>query len=320
MLDTFAQFKSHLVQHLDKKRFQCPSSDCNELFKDVDLYLDHVQNRHQVERKSSGQILDDKPAHPESVLSSHTNFHNSQENVKTNIQRHQKRKKFECQMCKIIFSSRNSYENHMRLISHDSQHAKTCDITKNESTAKSNKKMNSKSEQVKILTCNICEKSFKSESYLKSHKLIHTGDLPFGCDLCSAKFNRKDKLKRHALLHGNNIRYECPFKRNGKCQKWFYRMDKLTAHIKRHGNIKLYEHKEQGRVKNKLMKCFECDENFKLEKLRRIHHENFHGIVHSMDGSSYKDICLPNKIENINGLKEINSLQQENIIVYIEPD
>lgn len=208
----------------------------------------------------------------------------------------------------------------MRLISHNSQHANAMEITKHESTAESDLKVNSKSEESSRLTCNICGKSFKSEWYLKSHKLIHTGDLPFGCVICSAKFNRKDKLKRHALLHGNNLKYQCPFIENGKCKKWFYRMDKLKAHIKSHGNNKQYERKEQKGIENKLTKCFECDETFKIERMRRIHHENIHGIVHSLDRSSCKHTCLPNKIENTTSSKKMDSQQQENIIVYIEPD
>jgi len=52
----------------------------------------------------------------------------------------------------------------------------------------------------------------KSEHYLKAHKLIHTGELPFACNLCGKRFNRKDKVSRHMSVHDPVKKFVCPFK------------------------------------------------------------------------------------------------------------
>ena len=36
----------------------------------------------------------------------------------------------------------------------------------------------------------VCKKKLKNEHYLKTHMMIHTGELPFQCNSCGAKFNR----------------------------------------------------------------------------------------------------------------------------------
>ena len=60
--------------------------------------------------------------------------------------------------------------------------------------------------------CPTCGKHFKTEHYVKSHMLIHTGENPFQCEVCQASFNRKDKLKRHMTIHDAVKKYRCPFK------------------------------------------------------------------------------------------------------------
>ena len=74
--------------------------------------------------------------------------------------------------------------------------------------------------------CQQCHKRFKTEHYLKSHILIHTGETPFSCNICQAAFNRKDKLKRHMTIHDTVKKYRCPFKNiAGKKCRWFESWD-----------------------------------------------------------------------------------------------
>ena len=287
VFDNFPRFNSHLTYHEVEKVFKCSIEDCDQEFKDIESFLSHRQVMHLIQPKSWAQDLS-QFSHSNSIVQSKATLGFVGEGQKTcetieNIsceRKYRKRQKLVCFQCKIKFPSQNSYDKHMRLISHDFQHQiDTCILA-----IKDISKTNLKDKAGKRVTCNICGKEFKSEFYLKSHKLIHTGDLPFGCDKCNARFNRRDKLKRHSLIHGDNKIYPCPFRENGKCKKEFYRLDKLQSHIKTHGNTKQIKQNDQIERSEKLITCFYCEETFKIEKMRRIHHENVHGITHTIEG------------------------------------
>ena len=257
---------------------------------------------------------------------------------------------FECGSCKMSFPNQNGLNEHMAFVQHDVEcpdcHQICVSDTVLQKHLRTHLRMDSSIDRTDV-RCNFCDKSFKSQFYLKSHKLIHTGDLPFGCDKCNARFNRKDKLKRHSLIHGTSKKYPCPFRDSELCKKEFYRMDKLKSHIQTHGNnIKRKkcpqcqqgftntlmlrkhvadEHREDQSTTKTKIKCFECNETFKLEKQRRIHHEKNHGIVHYMDGTSMKR-SLPVLNEELSEIKTSSShnktsgSQQNNITIYIEAD
>ena len=119
-----------------------------------------------------------------------------------------------------------------------------------------------------------------------------------------------DKLKSHITTHGNTKRT----KKCSHCQQIFSNATILQRH--------LYEiHNDEA--SRKKIKCFECQQTFKLEKQRRIHHERCHGISHYIDGTSMKSLPL---LENKPSEMKISSnysnpeFQQDNIIVYIEAD
>ncbi|XP_045180275.1 sal-like protein 1 isoform X14 [Mercenaria mercenaria] len=61
----------------------------------------------------------------------------------------------------------------------------------------------SQEDQMKLIRCHLCGKIFASNSHLRIHKVIHTGEMPWQCDLCQRKFNTKGSLQRHMKkLHG----------------------------------------------------------------------------------------------------------------------
>ena len=110
--------------------------------------------------------------------------------------------------------------------------------------------------RTRILTCKICDKSFKMQKYLAQHikshnvekfscvncpklfktkkslnlhiKEIHTDkkQKTYYCNICEAFFNRKGNLNLHMKLHSDKL-FPCSF-----CTKSFHRKCSKIAHEK----------------------------------------------------------------------------------------
>lgn len=84
--------------------------------------------------------------------------------------------------------------------------------------------------------CDVCNKAFKTEQYLTTHKRTHSSIKPYVCPVasCQLRFKRSDFLKRHLLLHEPTKRFKCSFHALLGCRKTFSRKDKLKEHILTH--------------------------------------------------------------------------------------
>ena len=49
--------------------------------------------------------------------------------------------------------------------------------------------------------CTYCGKRFISQSKLKIHEMIHTGERPFKCEICGKCFNQLVNLNKHLKYH-----------------------------------------------------------------------------------------------------------------------
>ncbi|XP_076053706.1 uncharacterized protein LOC143032702 [Oratosquilla oratoria] len=79
------------------------------------------------------------------------------------------------------------------------------------------------------MPCPLCKKEFKSQSGLRDHIRLHTGERPFECEYCQMNFARASHLKRHRRMHTGEKPFECRL-----CGKDFSRGDKLKDHLRRH--------------------------------------------------------------------------------------
>eukprot|EP01083_Nonionella_stella_P191985 710106_1 len=70
----------------------------------------------------------------------------------------------------------------------------------------------------KAFSCEVCQKTFSWESYLKSHMLVHSDVKPYSCEVCQKNFKRKACLKDHLVVHSDVKPYSCEI-----CQKSFKR-------------------------------------------------------------------------------------------------
>ncbi|XP_070539638.1 uncharacterized protein [Ptychodera flava] len=113
----------------------------------------------------------------------------------------------------------------------------------------------------KIFMCQVCKKTFSSQTSLKSHLMTHMGARPFKCDLCSATFNRMGNYTRHRLIHTVNTnddhRYKCEF-----CDRKFLQKCDLKRHQHIHDGTQPF-------------RCDLCDKGFIRKSDLRVH-KRFH--------------------------------------------
>lgn len=99
---------------------------------------------------------------------------------------------------------RSHYELTQR-VSNFSQAAKTAMLGKKK-MAREQKR--SAKEQKKLLSCDVCGKTFISKAHHRRHIRVHTGETPFACGFCGRTFKWLSSYKCHLVSHGKKS-YPC---------------------------------------------------------------------------------------------------------------
>ena len=77
------------------------------------------------------------------------------------------------------------------------------------------------------------EKSFAHSSYLKIHKMTHTGEKKYSCLQCEKYFITFQNLREHQLSHTGEKKYD-----SSKCDKSFKISQELQSHQRSHNGEK----------------------------------------------------------------------------------
>ena len=110
--------------------------------------------------------------------------------------------------------------------------------------------------------CEICKKTFGTNSHLAKHKMIHTGFKPYECEVCKKAFISSSALNDHKRVHTGKKPYSCDV-----CQKSYgqrsglYQHNKTASHIERMKSKNTDMHHTQSSF-------IDCDESIKEEDIK----------------------------------------------------
>lgn len=205
-----------------------PCSECKRIFATAIDLIQHSKSHEKRLAKNKKSQLTSNPKRfqckicaseftKQVSLAAHMNLHrrSSQNPVELT---------FKCKDCHYMFRSNGSLWNHRK-----SKHMTTihrCNICcKTFATESAYQEHIQKHEAEGPIICGICQKSFTLHASLVIHSRLHTGQLPFLCAECGKSFNTNNRLQEHLRRHLGDRRYEC-----NVCAKRFYEKSDLKKH------------------------------------------------------------------------------------------
>ncbi|XP_055296416.1 zinc finger protein 34-like [Sitodiplosis mosellana] len=109
----------------------------------------------------------------------------------------------------------------------------------------------------RVHKCDFCNKRFTTKYFLKKHKRLHTGEMPYTCELCHRTFTFQQSYHRHLSYHTNDRPHSCSI-----CGRAFKELSTLHNHQRIHSGEKPFECETCG-------KCFRQRVSYLVH--RRIH-------------------------------------------------
>lgn len=111
----------------------------------------------------------------------------------------------------------------------------------------------------KGFVCPECDRTFRTNSTLQQHRVIHSDKRPYGCEVCGRAFNRISTLIAHRRTHQPDKPFCCHL-----CPKAFHQKGNLRNHIFMHTNARPY-------------RCGQCDKGFNQLSNLNVHRLKSHG-------------------------------------------
>ena len=150
--------------------------------------------------------------------------------LNVHIYKHQG-KRFACDQCPALFSSKASMQQHM--VRHGAVEARfACPHCPRHFIYGSILRCHvaSAHSAERHCVCEVCGATFTCNSALNAHKLSHQEERPHVCAMCGATFKRKQILDRHVrFVHNREVAARCE-----QCDKGFPTQHKLKVHMRSH--------------------------------------------------------------------------------------
>ncbi|XP_059620894.1 zinc finger protein 182 [Phlebotomus argentipes] len=136
-------------------------------------------------------------------------------------------------------------------------------------------------EPAKSWECDICAKSFTTKYFLKKHKRLHTGEMPYSCTICGKAFTFQQSYHKHLLYHSDEKPHVC-----STCGRAFKELSTLHNHERIHSGEKPFSCETCGksfrqrvsclvhrRIHTGAMpyKCTACAKSFRYKVSQRTH-------------------------------------------------
>lgn len=77
--------------------------------------------------------------------------------------------------------------------------------------------------------CDVCSKMFTTKYFLKKHKRLHSGEMPYKCNICNKTFTFQQSYHKHRLYHKDDKPHTCT-----TCGRSFKELSTLHNHERIH--------------------------------------------------------------------------------------
>ncbi|XP_075145185.1 uncharacterized protein LOC142220123 [Haematobia irritans] len=113
----------------------------------------------------------------------------------------------------------------------------------------------------KIWECDVCSKAFTTKYFLKKHKRLHTGEMPYTCEICGRTFTFQQSYHKHLLYHSDEKPHVC-----STCGRAFKELSTLHNHERIHSGEKPF-------------KCDVCGKSFRQRVSFLVHTRIHTGVM-----------------------------------------
>ena len=217
-----AEFLEHKKRYVDKTYWVCPEEGCKTRYKgtcEKRMLVAHI-NQHQGIFKYFCDLCEKGFPHKTS-LKNHVEIHEAEG-----------KERIKCDQCKQTHRTLTEMKYHKRYV-HEKPVHMPCNICgktflKNIHSSEFKVHMESVHSETRKYECLHCEKEFKTRGVVLRHtRQVHEVEKNHNCTICGKAFFSNSKVKQHEIIHTGQRPFSC-----SKCGQEFVQKSNMQAHEK----------------------------------------------------------------------------------------